>query len=289
LQRLSAQRAIMAAAVALRCRAMLLILSVNHFERLDMKVRNDANGRWRVIPPKMLLGITLALGIAAPCALAQSADSVKPAEGYEVIYLTNISQMNDANEIQTAVRNMVGRAKIYYVPAQNALLIRGIPEDLQLAQKIVADLNRTKKSYRLTYTITELEGSKRVATQHVAVIVIAGAKTVLKQGSRVPIITGTFDAGTSTQNQQVQYVDVGLNIEASVDDYADGVRLRTKVEQSSPSEEKSGVGPQNPVIRQTSLEATSVLTQGKSLVLGSLDLPGGTRHEDIEVVSEPVK
>ncbi len=44
-----------------------------------------------------------------------------------------------------------------------------------------------------------------------------------------------------------------------------------------------------PIIRQTTLEGTSTLVQGKSLVLGSLDVPGSTRQQEVEVVSELVR
>jgi hypothetical protein len=82
---------------------------------------------------------------------------------------------------------------------------------------------------------------------------------------------------------------VGQEIEASLDGYLDGVRLRTKVVQSGIVEDKPGIGTQAPVIRQTTLEGTSTLVQGKPLVLGSLDVPGSTRHQEVEVVSELVR
>jgi hypothetical protein len=43
------------------------------------------------------------------------------------------------------------------------------------------------------------------------------------------------------------------------------------------------------MIRQTSLDGSSILMPGKPLVLGSLDMPGSTRHMDVEVVAELVK
>ncbi|MEO8737178.1 MAG: hypothetical protein ABI380_11635, partial [Edaphobacter sp.] len=60
-------------------------------------------------------------------------------------------------------------------------------------------------------------------------------------------------------------------------------------EQSSIAEQVSGVGSQDPIIRQTVLASTSFLTSDKPLVLGSLDIPGSTRRLDVEVVMEPVK
>jgi type II secretory pathway component GspD/PulD (secretin) len=221
---------------------------------------------------------------------ARPAEQKPSAETYETLYLSNMTQQNDLNDIQTDLRNILSpRAHVYGMPSQHAISIRATPEDILLAKKILMDTDRAKKVYRLTYTITEMENGKRVGVQHLALIAFSGEKTEFKQGSRVPVVTGTYDAGSSTSNMQVQYVDVGLGIEATLDGYADGIRLRSKIEQSSLAEEKSGVGAQDPVIRQTKLDTMATLVQGKPLVLGSLDIPGGTRHLDVEVVSELVK
>jgi hypothetical protein len=67
------------------------------------------------------------------------------------------------------------------------------------------------------------------------------------------------------------------------------VRLRTKIERSNVSDEKSGVGVQDPVIRQSSLDGTSTLIPGKPLVIGALDVPGSTHSEEIAVVAELVR
>jgi len=184
---------------------------------------------------------------------------------------------------------MLPGAKIYYAPASGALLLRGAPEDIQLAQKIIADLDKIRKTYRLTYTLTELDGNKRVDSQRFTLIMLPGGKAYLKQGSKVPIVTGSTETGGSVQNTQVQYLDVGLNIEASLEGSAEGLRLRSKVEQSALADEKSGLGAQDPVVRQRVIEGTSVLALGKPFLLGSLDMPGSTRHLEIEVVPELVK
>ena len=134
-----------------------------------------------------------------------------------------------------------------------------------------------------------MDGGKRVGTQHFAMVVVSGQRTTLKQGSKVPVVTGSYNPGTSTAQTQMTYLDVGMNFDATLDESATGVRLRTKVEQSSIAEEKSGVGAQDPIVRQAVMEGTSFLTLGKPLVLGSLDILGSTRRLDIEVVLEAVK
>jgi type II secretory pathway component GspD/PulD (secretin) len=256
---------------------------------------NDAQGRRRGNCVRNLAGAALALALLAPGPVAHAqADDAKPAEGkggqsaYQTIYLRNATQQNDLNDIQTALRNMLPKAKIYGVPSQSAISLWASAEDIEQAEKIVADLDKTRPAYRLTYTITESEGDKRTGTQKFTLIVVSGARTVFKQGSRVPIVTGSTNDSGASQNQ-VTYIDVGLSIEANVDGSPDGVRVYSKIQQSGVADEKSVLGGQDPVIRQNTLDGTSILTPGKPLVVGALDVPGSTRHEDVEVVAELVR
>jgi type II secretory pathway component GspD/PulD (secretin) len=247
-----------------------------------------------------ILGVILAVILIGSSAWGQIPNNVPPepttlrqqdnpnlrvdSRPYQTFYLMNGTAQNDANEVVVAIRNLLDPSvKIYLVSSQNAITMRGTPEQLALAQKVINDLDRPKKSYRLTYTITEMDAGKRVGVQHFAMIVTAGQRTLIKQGSRVPIALGT-----NTDGNSVQYLDIGLVFDATLDQYGGGTRLRAKVEQSSVAEERSGVGPQDPVVRQTSLESTSLLLPGKPLVLGSLDIPSSTRHLDIDVMMEPI-
>jgi type II secretory pathway component GspD/PulD (secretin) len=238
----------------------------------------------------LLLGtMLLTLGAAAqsPSPDAKPAEPKSGSEGYATIYLHNATQQNDLNDIQTALRNMLPRAKIYGTPTQSSISLRANAEDMLLAQKVVADLDRPRPIYRLTYTINESDSGKRVESQRYMLIVLSGGRSEFKQGNRVPIITSTNNDGGTLQNT-VTYVDIGLNIQATVDGSPDGVRVSSKVVQSSPAEEKSGAA-QNPTIRQSSLDGTSILTPGKPLLLGALDVPGSTRHMEVELVAELVK
>jgi type II secretory pathway component GspD/PulD (secretin) len=255
-----------------------------------------------------IFGVALALVLSGGRVWAQAVESASPDKAiaaskqenppvrvdtrpYQAFYLATSSQQNDANEVVNAIRNLLPPdVKTYLVPSQNAIVVRATPDQLVLMQKIINDLDRPKKAYRLIYTITELDGDKRVGTQHFAMIVAAGQRTVLKQGSKVPIATGSYSAtGSSGAQMQFTYTDVGMNFDATLDEFANGVRLRTKVEQLTVAEQTSSLGSQDPVIRQSTLEGTSFLALGKPLVLGSMDIPGSTRHLDVEVVMEAVR
>ena len=240
----------------------------------------------------LVLGLSFSFAVASAQAkpATHSPEEAKHDQDvYQTLYLTNLTQPNDANDIQTDLRNILPKTRIYFVPSQAAMSLCGPADEIALARRILTDLDRIQKMYRLTYTTTETDSGKKIGVQHFAVVVVSGGKTELKQGSRVPVVIGEVHPDRTKQGSQVQYVDVGLNIEASLNSYLDGVRLRTKVEQSTLAEEESGVGAQDPLIRQAFLEGTSTLVQGKPLVLGSLDIPGSTRHQEIEVVSEQIR
>lgn len=251
-----------------------------------MQIHSDAAARQSLRSALILAGFTLALTLIAPAFAATpklsdlSSTEPKPAEIYQTFYPVNV----DVIDLQTVLRNMIPNAKLVYSHSQGAVSMRGTSEEIQLAQKILADMDRAAKVYRLSYTITELDNGKHTGVQHLSLVVAAGGKAALKQGNRVPIVTGTTDSKTSAESTQVQYVDVGLNIDVSLE----GARLRTKVEQSGIADEKSTVGIQDPVIRQITLEGTSTVEPGKSVVLGILDIPGSTRRQEIEVVAELV-
>jgi type II secretory pathway component GspD/PulD (secretin) len=225
------------------------------------------------------------MSIAQPQAESNPAESKNAPRVMETIRLTNFTSQHDLNDLQNDLRNMLPMAAMYVLQTQHAISIRATPEDMDAAKKLIADLDRPHKAYRVTYIITETDNGKRVGEQHLAVVVLAGEKAVVKHGNRVPILTGMFGKEGPEQSSQVQYLDVGLNLEASLD----GDRLRSKVEQTSVAEEKSGIGLQDPIVRQTMIEASSDLTPGKTLILGSLDIPGSTRHQEIEALVEAVQ
>lgn len=261
-----------------------------------MKSNHDLTSRRRCTSVFAMAGLTLALFSAG--AIAQSSDSksgdarpadAKPAGSYETFFLANSTQQNDLNDTQTDLRNMLPRAKIYGIPSQHAISVWGSPEDLALARKMIAELDRAKKVYRLAYTIKEVEGGKPTGTRSVELVAVSGERAQLKEGTKVPIATGSTDADTSKGNTQFQYIDVGTMIDATVDSFQDGVRLKTKIQEEAVAEEKSGMGAQDPIIRQTSLETIVSVTPGKPLALGSVDVPGSNKHLEIEVVAELVK
>lgn len=164
----------------------------------------------------------------------------------------------------------------------------GTAQDKGVQVRTPAPLPSSGPTYRLTYTVTESEGAKRLGVQHFGLTVTAtGQNGSLKVGSKVPITTGSLNGG-STMTSQMTYLDVGLNIRARLTEVANGLVLDSQVEQSTVAEVVDAQS-HDPVIRQAVLQNTALLTLGKPVVLGSVDTPGSTRHLEVEVMAELAK
>ncbi len=259
------------------------------------------------------LCLVVAMSSLASSAIAQSPDAKSPdcsklptrteqsdcatAHGEaKTIYLTNVSSQNDANEIMVAVRNMADPGvRIYLVASQNAMVVNTYPEELARIEALVRSLDRPHKTYRLTYTITELDAGKPIGTQHISMVVVDGQRASVKQGDKIPVATGSYSTGEANttgglgMQTQFTYLDIGLNFDATLNSLDSGAMLKTKVEQSSLGQPSTIAGVTEPVVRQTVFEGNTFLTLGKPLMIGSIDVPNSTHHFDIAVVVDPIK
>lgn len=179
---------------------------------------------------------------------------------------------------------MLGVALALGCSAQNV----ATTTETQTEKKATAVPEAAPNTYRVTYTLTELDGNKQLSVQHFSLTMTTDSRLEeFKIGGRIPINIGSYDADHVLQSS-VQYQDVGLNIGARIKEYPTGILFNYKFEQTS-VDEASSAEKDRPVIRQATLANTAVLTLGKPVMLGSLDIPHTTRHMDFAVVIEIVR
>lgn len=269
----------------------------------------------------------------------------------QTFYLTNAAQQNDANEINTAIRNLLDPSvKVYLVPSQNALVMRATPDQLLLAQKLINDLDRAKpevvvdvavlevnrdkvrnlgitlpQSITLTPqsspgTTTTTSGSSTTpgtatttssnftlnslahlnATnfavgltggtlnalltdsdtrilQNPRIRATDGQRATLKIGSKIPVATGSYNAGVSTGvasigvQTQFTYLDVGVNIDMTPTVHNDReVTLKMKIEVSSQNGSVTISGVTEPIISQRVIEQVIQLKEGEPSILAGI-------------------
>jgi general secretion pathway protein D len=77
-------------------------------------------------------------------------------QAVQTFYLTNAWQQNDLNDVQTALRNVLTTIKVYGLASQNALVVRGTPDELLLAQKLISDLDKARPEVVVDVAVMEV-------------------------------------------------------------------------------------------------------------------------------------
>jgi general secretion pathway protein D len=104
-----------------------------------------------------------------------------------------------------------------------------------------------------------------------------GQRATLKIGSKIPIATGSYNAGVSAGiaslgvQTQFQYIDVGVNIDMTPTVHYDReISLKMKVEVSSTNGSSTISGVTEPIIAQKSAEQTIQLKDGEPSLLAGI-------------------
>jgi general secretion pathway protein D len=77
-------------------------------------------------------------------------------QAVQTFYLANAWQQNDLNDVQTALRNVMPNTKVYGVQSQNAIVMRGTPDELLLAQKLIGDLDKPRPEVVVDMAVLEV-------------------------------------------------------------------------------------------------------------------------------------
>ena len=122
-------------------------------------------------------------------------------QAVQTFYLTNAWQQNDLNDVQTALRNVMPKAKVYGVASQNAIIMRATPDELLLAQKLINDLDKARAEVVVDIAVLEVnknwERNLGIAWPSTAGVALQSptASTSTTSGTGT---TGTTAAATST-------------------------------------------------------------------------------------------
>ena len=81
-------------------------------------------------------------------------------QAIRVLYLANATQQNDLNDIQTSLRNVLPNAKLYGVQSQGAIVMRGTPDELLLAEQLIDDLDKARPEVMIDVTVMQVDRDK---------------------------------------------------------------------------------------------------------------------------------
>jgi general secretion pathway protein D len=274
-------------------------------------------------------------------------------------YLSNTLLPQDLTEIVTGLRQLLDIKRIQQVNAQNAIVIRDTMDKIQLAEKIIRDIDKAKPEVVIQVSVLQARrdrardlgitpGSSSVLTftprnptstgtgtgtgttgtttnqlrlsdlqrlssadysitlpgaqatalitdsttriiQNPEIRVVDGQAAKLRVGDRVPIATGSFQAGLGVGgvggavggtaaglvnplvNTQFQYIDVGVNIDITPRIHSSReISMKVAVEVSSVAGRVNIGGIEQPIISQRKIEHDIRLREGEVNVLGGI-------------------
>ncbi len=118
-------------------------------------------------------------------------------QAVQAFYLSNVSQQNDLNDIQTALRNLLPNAKLYGVPSQNAIVMRGTPDELMLSQRLIEDLDKPRPEVVVDVSLIEVD---RDRTRTIGLELPGSFGIALQPPNATSTSSSTSTSGTTTQN-----------------------------------------------------------------------------------------
>jgi general secretion pathway protein D len=82
-------------------------------------------------------------------------------QAVQIFYLRNVSEQNDFTDVQTALRNLFqSSAKLYGMASERAIMMRGTPDELQLAAMLIDAIDRPKPEVMVDITVMEVSRDK---------------------------------------------------------------------------------------------------------------------------------
>jgi general secretion pathway protein D len=78
----------------------------------------------------------------------------------KTFYLSNLSQPTELQDVVNAMRTILEVSRIQQLPSQGAIVVRGTPDQMALAQKLVDDLDKAKPEVLIEVAVMQVSRSK---------------------------------------------------------------------------------------------------------------------------------
>jgi len=152
----------------------------------------------------------------------------------------------------------------------------------QTSSKPTEAVAKTSSAYRLDFSVNEIDDGKKVNTRQYSINLDTDNANEVKIGTRVPV---------EAKQGEMQYIDVGTRIWGRVKERENGLLLEVRSEVSNFAIPDQAAGRSNsmPLLRQLSINATTVVVPGKPMVVGSVDDPNSKRQFQLEVVATKLR
>jgi general secretion pathway protein D len=123
----------------------------------------------------------------------------------KTFYLANLSQPTELQDVVNALRQILEISRIQPLPSQGALVVRGTPDQIALAEKLVGDLDKARPEVIVEVAIMQVSRDK---TRNLGINPPTSATVALQNNINTNTGTSTSTTSTSTSGTANQ---VNLN------------------------------------------------------------------------------
>ena len=149
-------------------------------------------------------------------------------------------------------------------------------------------VKRPVSAYRVDFALAELEDGRTVNVRKYSMS-IRGAKSefpqdieaqTLKIGSRIPV---------SIEDKKIEYLEVGTSIWCRLEERGNELLLNVRAEISNFATPGQAGQTDRPVLRQLSIDGSTVAEPGKPVILGTVQDPNSNRSYQLQVTATTLR
>ena len=125
----------------------------------------------------------------------------------KTLYMANLSQPTELQDVVNALRQILEISRLQPLPSESAIIIRGTPDQIALAEKLVGDLDRSKPEVIVDVAIMQISRNK---ARTLGINPPTSATVTLQPN--VNTTTSTVTNGTTTVNGSTSSGSSGINL-----------------------------------------------------------------------------
>jgi general secretion pathway protein D len=116
----------------------------------------------------------------------------------KTFYLANLSQPTELQDVVNAMRQILEISRIQPLPSQGAIVVRGTPDQIALAQKLIGDLDKAKPEVIVDVAVLQINRDK---SRTLGINPPTSATVALQSNlTTTPVTPAVGGAGTANQN-----------------------------------------------------------------------------------------
>ena len=132
----------------------------------------------------------------------------------KTFYLSNLSQPTELQDVVNAMRTILEVSRIQQLPSQGAIVVRGTPDQMALAQKLVDDLDKAKPEVLVEVAVMQVSRDKM---RNLGISPPTSATVQLQPNINTNTTNTNTGTGTTTPTSNTSSNGINLNRLANLD------------------------------------------------------------------------